>query len=122
MYLCTVMAAWDGRRWIHAGSNLQTPPRGPCIAKGRPRLSAPPAAANVIERILRHCGLWEGPLRTLANLRASPRGSPGKAAGESNEPRELELVLDDEFVQAQIHEATAEPPHELQLVLDPAYF
>jgi hypothetical protein len=27
---------------------------------------------DVIERILRHCGLWEGPLRTLASPRAPP--------------------------------------------------
>ena len=28
---------------------------------------------EVIEKILRHCGLWEGPLRTLANPRAPPK-------------------------------------------------
>ena len=28
---------------------------------------------DVVERILRHCGLWEGPIRTLAGARAPPR-------------------------------------------------
>ncbi len=28
--------------------------------------------SQMIERILRHCGLWEGPLRTLATARAPP--------------------------------------------------
>ena len=32
----------------------------------------------VIERILRHCGLWEGPIRTLATERLGAR--PGRAA------------------------------------------
>ena len=27
-----------------------------------------------MERILPHCGLWEGPIRTLAGARAPPRG------------------------------------------------
>jgi hypothetical protein len=31
---------------------------------------------HVIERILRHCGLWEGPLRTLASARGPPRRTP----------------------------------------------
>jgi hypothetical protein len=76
---------------------------------------------EVIERILRHCGLWEGPLCTLANPRASPRGSPGELILPSNEPLELELVMDDEFLRAQVHEAKTESAHELQLVLDPEY-
>ena len=50
---------------------------------------------EVIEKILRHCGLWEGPLRTLANPRAPPkRGTRPDGA----EPRELQLVLDPEFL------------------------
>jgi hypothetical protein len=48
---------------------------------------------DVIERILRHCGLWEGPLRTLA----SARGPPGRTPQVPDEPRDLELVLDPEF-------------------------
>ena len=49
---------------------------------------------DVVERILRHCGLWVGPLRTLANPRAPPRGTERDA----DEPRELQLVLDPEFL------------------------
>ncbi len=49
---------------------------------------------EVIERILRHCGLWEGPIRTLANARGPPKGS----GRDPDEPRELQLVLDPEFL------------------------
>jgi hypothetical protein len=46
-----------------------------------------------VERILRHCGLWLGPIRTLA----SPRAPPDKPSDQdSDEPRELQLVLDPE--------------------------
>jgi len=48
----------------------------------------------VIERILRHCGLWEGPIRTLANARGPPNGSER----DPEEPRELQLVLDPEYL------------------------
>jgi len=49
---------------------------------------------DVVERILRHCHLWEGPIRTLANARAPPDG----AKRDPDEPRELQLVLDPEFL------------------------
>ena len=49
---------------------------------------------DVIERILRHCGLWEGPLRTLAH----PRAPPAPADPDEDQPRELQLVLDPEFL------------------------
>jgi hypothetical protein len=49
---------------------------------------------DVIERILRHCGLWEGPLRTLAH----PRAPPKLAEPDEDQPRELQLVLDPEFL------------------------
>ena len=49
---------------------------------------------DVIERILRHCRLWEGAIRTLANARAPPKGSER----DPDEPRELQLVLDPEFL------------------------
>jgi len=49
---------------------------------------------DVIERILRHCGLWEGPIRTLPKSRGPPKGS----ARDPDEPRELQLVLDPEFL------------------------
>ena len=55
----------------------------------------------VIERILRGHqsgamvgGLWEGPIRTLAN----PRGPPSSSKRDPDEPRELQLVLDPEFL------------------------
>ncbi len=50
--------------------------------------------ANVIEPILRHCGLWEGPVRTLAAARGPPTG----ANESSDQPRELQLVLDPEYL------------------------
>jgi hypothetical protein len=52
------------------------------------------AQRSVIERILRHCGLWEGPIRTRANSRGPPVG----AQKAPDEPRELQLVLDPEFL------------------------
>ena len=73
--------------------------------------------ADVIERILRHCGLWEGALRTLACARAPPYGSPR----DPNEPRDLELVPDPEFRESEYREAQAEASRELQLVLDPEF-
>ena len=70
--------------------------------------------AEVIERILRHCGLWEGPVRTLATARAPPPASKPRPASYS----ELELVADDEFLEFQRCENR---PGELQLVLDPEF-
>ena len=70
--------------------------------------------ADVIERILRHCGLWEGPLRTLATARAPPPAGKPRPA----EPGELEVVLDDEFLEFQRRENEPGEPGELQLVLD----
>ena len=49
---------------------------------------------DVVEKILRHCGLWEGPLRTLA--RATP--NTAESHRDASEPRELQLVLDPEFL------------------------
>jgi hypothetical protein len=49
---------------------------------------------DVIERILRHCGLWEGALRTLAH----PRAPPVRAESDEDSPRELQLVLDPDFL------------------------
>jgi hypothetical protein len=39
----------------------------------------------------------------------------------SNEPRELHVVVDGEFLEAEFREAQAESSHELQLVLDPEF-
>ncbi len=72
---------------------------------------------GVIERILRHCGLWEGPLRTLATARAPPRVPTPTPA----EPGELELVPDDEFLEFRRRENQENQPGELQLVLDPEF-
>ena len=49
---------------------------------------------DVVEKILRQCGLWEGPLRTLA--RATP--NTAESHRDTSEPRELQLVLDPEFL------------------------
>ncbi len=38
--------------------------------------------------------LWEGPLRTLAH----PRASPERAEPDEDQPQELPLVLDPEFL------------------------
>ena len=65
--------------------------------------------------ILRHCGLWEGAIRTLASLRAPPR----RARRAPNAACELELVPDAEFLVSQRLESRPVPSRELQLVLDP---
>ena len=72
---------------------------------------------EVIERILRHCGLWEGPLRTLATARAPPlaRTPSLTASGE------LELVPDGEFLEYRRRENQENPLGEFQLVLDPEF-
>ena len=72
---------------------------------------------EVIERILHHCGLWEGPLRTLATARAPPLASAPSPV-ESGEPRH---VSDDEFLEYQRRENQEHQPGELQLVLDPEF-
>ena len=51
---------------------------------------------DVVEKILRHSGVWEGPLRTLATARSPPTAKD--AYRDSAEPRELQLVLDPEFL------------------------
>ena len=68
--------------------------------------------ADVIERILRHRGPWEGALRTLACARAPPHGSPR----DPNEPRDLELVPDPEFREAEFRETLAEASRELRFL------
>ena len=83
---------------------------------------------DVIERILKHCGLWEGPIRTLAN----PRPPPGTGPPMSAES-EYELVLDGDFLEAQAWESGCLPSSSLrsqasslsagdyQLILDPEF-
>ena len=55
---------------------------------------------DVVEKILRHCRLWEGPLRTLATARAPPNTADSDR--DASEPRELQLVLDPEVSLASI--------------------
>jgi hypothetical protein len=43
---------------------------------------------DVLKKILRHCGLWEGPLRTLSTARGPPSSDSESTA---NEPRELQV-------------------------------
>ena len=69
---------------------------------------------DVVERILRHCGLWEGPIRTLAGARAPPRG----LRPPSDEP---ELVMDPKFLESERLERQADAGCELQLILDPDF-
>ena len=72
---------------------------------------------DVIQRILRHCGLWQGFIRTHASTRAPPKAtSPTPTA-----PREFALVPDGEFLEAQFRETQAEASRKLQLVLDPEF-
>ena len=68
----------------------------------------------MIERILRHVGLWEGPVRTLATARAPPATHAAQAG-------ELTLVLDDDFLEHEYQQAEPSPSGELQLVLDPEF-
>ena len=57
-------------------------------------------------QILRHCGLWERPLRTLA----SARWLPGRTSQLPDEPRDLELVLDSEFAAAKAVQSETHQP------------
>lgn len=76
---------------------------------------------ELIERILRHCGLWNGPIRRLASARSPPR-TPRRAGAAATD---VELVLDGEFLESERLETRLESqpgqPRELQLVLDPEY-
>ena len=73
--------------------------------------------ADVIERILRHCGLWEGPLRT----NAGPRAPPDPSHRGPSEPRNPQFVPDPELLESEYREAQSEVSCELQLVLDPEF-
>jgi hypothetical protein len=72
---------------------------------------------DVIERILRHCGLWEGPLRTRASARAPPAASQHPTAA----PDELELVIDGDFLESERFAAQPAESGDLQLILDPDF-
>ena len=73
--------------------------------------------ADVIERILRHRGLWEGPLRTNASARAPPESS----ARISSVPADPQFVPDPEYLESEYRESRGEASRELQLVLDPDF-
>ena len=69
---------------------------------------------DVVERILRHCGLWEGPVRTLATARAPPRASRSSPDGP-------QFVPDPEFLDHERLERQVDAACELQLILDPDF-
>ncbi len=72
---------------------------------------------DVIQRILRDCGLWQGFIRTQASSRAPPTAQQPLPTAAS----EFELVPDGEFLEAQFRETQAEASREFQLVLDPEF-
>jgi hypothetical protein len=76
---------------------------------------------DVIEKILRHCGLWEGPLRTSTGARSPPHSSDRASA-----QHDLEIIPDLEYqpserIESDGRESPAEATRELQLVLDPEF-
>ncbi len=70
----------------------------------------------MIERILRHLGLWEGPLGTLPIARGPPRAPPAPAQSP-----DVEVVPDPEYLEFEYREAQAETSRELQLAFDPEF-
>ena len=73
--------------------------------------------SDVIQRILRHCGLWQGFIRT----HASSRTPPATKSQLSSAPCELAMVLAGEYLEAQFREAEAEAAREFQLFLAPEF-
>jgi hypothetical protein len=76
---------------------------------------------DVIEQILRHCGLWEGPLRTSTGARSPPHSSDRASA-----QHDLDFIPDLEYqpcerIESDGRESPAEATRELQLVLDPEF-
>jgi hypothetical protein len=78
---------------------------------------------NVIQQILRHCGLWQGFIRT----HAAPRAPPTAKSPTPTSPCDFVLVPDGDFLEAEFRETQAEASREfqssreLQLVLDPEF-
>ena len=74
---------------------------------------------DVIERILRHCGQWEGPIRTGAG----PRAPPGQSHRVSAELLDPQFVpdLESESRESESRKFGADATRELQLVLDPDF-
>lgn len=72
---------------------------------------------DVIEQILRHCGLWQGPLRTRPGARGPPQSTAGATA-----QHDLQFVPDPEYREAEyLKSDPKEGTCELQLVLDPEF-
>ncbi|MGI9474711.1 MAG: transposase [Rubripirellula sp.] len=76
---------------------------------------------DVIERILRHCSLWEGPLRTSSGARGPPQ-QPARATPQ----HDLQFVPEPEYRQDECfdsdgRQSQTEGTGELQLVLDPEF-
>jgi hypothetical protein len=70
--------------------------------------------ATVIERILRRCGRWEGPLRT----NAAPRAPPDPSKQLSTVLADPQFVAYLESLESEYRESDGEATRELQLVLD----
>ena len=73
--------------------------------------------ADVIEQILRHCGVWVGPLR----INASARAPPDSSERISPVPADPQFVPDPEYLESEYRESQGEASRELQLVLDPDF-
>ena len=67
---------------------------------------------DVVERILRHCGLWEGHPHARR---------PCAAARIAAAPDEPQLVMDPGFFKSERLERQADAGCELQLILDPDF-
>ena len=77
---------------------------------------------DVIEQILRHCSLWEGPIRTGAG----PRAPPGQSHRVSAELLDPQFVPDPEYLESESRKSgsrkfRADVTRKLQLVLDPEF-
>ena len=77
---------------------------------------------DVIEPILRHCGQWEGPIRTGDSARAPPDQSH-RVSAELSDPQ---FVADPEYLESESRKSEsrkfrADATRELQLVLDPDF-
>lgn len=70
--------------------------------------------ADVIERVLRQWGLWEGPLHTLAN----PRAPPHAAERTPSAPHKLECVPDSKYLEDDFRTTDSEASRQLRLVFE----
>jgi hypothetical protein len=77
---------------------------------------------DVIERILRHCGQWEGPIRTGASALAPPDQSH-RVSAELSDPQFVPdpEYLESEFRKSESRKFRADATRVLQLVLDPDF-